>query len=168
MRFPTVKGSNLERDKVTLPQDLDGDLNVVLVAFQQWQQNSIDTWLAPLEQLERERRGLKAYELPVIQRLNRLYQMVINEGMRAGIPDRRARQRTITLYLDKTSFRRALGMADEDDIYVLLLDPRGQILWRTRGRYTSDKAAGLAEAIDEALFQQHAHQAPDQVINAYA
>jgi hypothetical protein len=168
MRFPTVKGSNLERDKVILPQDLKGDLNVVLVAFQQWQQNSIDTWLAPLEGVERERVGLKVYELPVIQRINRLYQMVINEGMRAGIPDRRARQRTITLYLDKTSFRRALGMADEDDIYVLLLDRQGQILWRTRGRYAADKAAGLIEAIDAAQFQQRAHQALDQVINVYA
>lgn len=167
MRFPTIEGSNLERDKVLLPQDLEGDLNVVLVAFQQWQQNTIDTWLAPLEPLERERSGLKVYELPVIQRMNRLYQMVINEGMRAGIPNRRARQRTITLYLDKTSFRRALGMADEDDIYVLLLDRRGQVLWRTRGRYTAEKAAGLAEAIDDAQFQQRAHQALDQVINVY-
>ena len=45
MKFPTAKGSNLQRKKLSLPQDFDGELNIVLIAFERWQQNTVDTWL---------------------------------------------------------------------------------------------------------------------------
>ena len=34
MQFPTVSGSNLHRKTLTLPQDFEGELNLVLIAFQ--------------------------------------------------------------------------------------------------------------------------------------
>ena len=33
MQFPTVTGSNLQRKKLTLPQDFEGELNLVLHRF---------------------------------------------------------------------------------------------------------------------------------------
>ncbi len=38
---------------------------------------------------------------------------MLNEGMRAGIPERATRAHTITLYLDKAAFRQALAIPDE-------------------------------------------------------
>jgi len=96
MQFPTVSGSNLQRSKFTLPQDLQGELNLVLIAFQQWQQTQVDTWIPFARQLEKDHPALRYYELPTIQRLNTLARTFINEGMRAGIPDLVARERTIT------------------------------------------------------------------------
>jgi hypothetical protein len=90
---------------------------------------------------------VRYYELPVIQRLNVLARTFINEGMRSGIPDRLARARTITLYLDKVAFRRALELPHEDDIYVLLVDRQGQVLWRSGGAFTPEKGEGLAAAV---------------------
>ena len=90
---------------------------------------------------------MRYYELPTIQRLNALARTFINEGMRAGIPDPVARERTITLYLDKNAFRQALQLPDEDDIYVLLLDRQGQVLWRTEGAFTPEKGDSLAAAV---------------------
>lgn len=147
MNFPTVSGSNLLRQETRLPADLTADYNVILIAFQQWQQSVIDTWLPFVTELEQERADVRAYELPVIQRLNLLARTFINEGMRAGIPDRKARERTITLYLDKEAFRRALDMPDEQDIYALLLDRQGKVLWRTRGSFTLEKGQALKAAI---------------------
>lgn len=147
MEFPVVTGANLARRQLTLPADFEGDLNVVLIAFQQWQQSSIDTWIPFVRQLEQAHEGVRYYELPVIQRLNVLARTFINEGMRAGIPDRLARARTITLYLDKIAFRRALELPHEDDIYVLLVDRQGQVLWRAEGTFTPEKGDGLAAAL---------------------
>lgn len=45
MQFPDVSGSNLLRQKLELPAGFEGELNVVLIAFQQWQQRLVDTWL---------------------------------------------------------------------------------------------------------------------------
>lgn len=151
MRFPTVRGSNLSRETLTLPADFHGQLNVVLIAFQQWHQSQVNTWLPLLSRLEEELPGLHYYELPTIQKLNRFNQWFINEGMRAGIRSDDTRSRTITLYLDKTSFRSALDLPHENEIYVLLLDRHGQVLWRSQGPYGEAKGQALRAAVEQQL-----------------
>jgi predicted transcriptional regulator len=130
-----------------LPHDFQGERNLVLIAFQQWQQTQVDTWIPFARQLEATYPAVRYYELPTIQRLNTIARTFINEGMRAGIPDQVARERTITLYLDKKAFREALQLPGEDDIYVLLLDRQGRVLWRAEGAFTPDKGESLAAAI---------------------
>jgi hypothetical protein len=147
MKFPTVSGSNLQRQKLTLPQDFQGERNLVLIAFQQWQQTQVDTWIPFAMQLEETFPAVRYYELPTIRRLNTLARTFVNEGMRAGIPDLVARERTITLYLDKKAFREALQLPGEDDICVLLLDRQGRVLWRAEGAFTPDKGESLVSAI---------------------
>jgi len=147
MQFPKVTGSNLQRQKLNLPQDFQGERNLVLIAFQQWQQSQVDTWIPFARQLEETDPELRYYELPTIQRRNSLTRTFINEGMRAGIPDPVARERTITLYLDKRAFREALQLPGEDDIHVLLLDRQGRILWRAEGAFTGEKGESLTAAL---------------------
>jgi hypothetical protein len=151
MQFPSVSGSNLQRRKLTLPQDFQGEQNLVFIAFQQWQQTQVDTWIPFAGQLEETYRAVRYYELPTIQRLNTLARTFINEGMRAGIPDLVARERTITLYVDKKAFREALQLPGEEEIYVLLLDRQGRVLWRAEGAFTSEKGESLASVIREGL-----------------
>jgi hypothetical protein len=147
MQFPSVTGSNLQRRKLDLPEGFEGELNLVLIAFQQWHQSQVDTWIPLARQLEEAHPALRYYELPTIQRLNALARTFINEGMRAGIPDPVSRERTITLYVDKTAFKQALQLPREDDIYVLLLDCEGRVLWRAEGILTQEKGESLAAAV---------------------
>ena len=147
MQFPVVTSANLSRRKLTLPADFEGDLNVVIIAFQRWHQRVVDTWIPLAKQLEQAYEGVRYYELPVIQRINVLGRTFINEGMRAGIPDPRARARTITLYVDKAAFRQALELPHEEDIYVLLVDRQGNVLWRTEGEFTPEKGESLATTV---------------------
>jgi sulfur carrier protein ThiS len=44
MTFPKVSGSNLLRQKLTLPQDFAGKLNLVFIPFQRWHQAEVDSW----------------------------------------------------------------------------------------------------------------------------
>jgi len=147
MQFPVVTSANLSRRKLTLPADFEGDLNVVIIAFQRWHQRVVDTWIPLAEQLEQAYEGVRYYELPVIQRINVLGRTFINEGMRAGIPNPKARARTITLYVDKAAFRQALELPHEEDIYVLLVDRQGNVLWRTEGEFTPEKGESLATTV---------------------
>jgi len=151
--FPTVTGSNLLRQKLTLPHDFHGELNLVFIPFWQWQQLEVNSWVPWTRELEAETSGLVYYELPTIQSRSALSRMFINEGMRAGIPDPTTRQRTITLYLDKPAFRRTLEMNDEEHIYILLVDRQGQILFRARGPYHPETASALRQAIQQLTGQ---------------
>ena len=145
--FPNVEGSNLNGQKFRLPQDLEGRVNIVLVAFQREQQADIDTWLTALDSLLKDHSDLNYYELPTISRMNPVIRWFITRGMRGGIDDPGARHRTITLFIDKKPFREALNIPHEDTIYILLVDPQGHVLWRTEGVYSDNKGRELRQAV---------------------
>lgn len=145
--FPTVVAKDLHRKTVKLPEDFEGELNILFVPFKQWQQMSVNTWIPFVEKIEDENPGVYYYELPTIRKMNIISRTFINEGMRAGIPNPKSRARTITLYLNKSKFRKVLNIQNEDIIYVFLVDGNGKILWRTTGEYTSEKGEELSKII---------------------
>ena len=63
--------------------------------------------------------------------------------MRRGIPDPAVRSATITLYTDKSRFRQALGLPDEERIYVLLVGRDGAVQWRAEGAFDAARAEAL-------------------------
>lgn len=144
-----MTGSNLERRQLTLPSDLEGDVNLVVIAFWRRHQALVDTWMPVARDLEKRHPDFATYELPVIQNRSRLSQWFIDSGMRAGIPDRRVRQRTITLYLDKPAFMAALGISDDDTIISMLIDRDGQVQWRTDGAMVDESATDLANVLEK-------------------
>jgi hypothetical protein len=68
----------------------------------------------------------------------------IDGGMRSGIPDSAVRATTITLYINKTPFKKALAIRSEDSIEVVLVDRAGKLYWRARGLY-NDAAITILE-----------------------
>lgn len=147
MIFPSVSGFNLLRQKRSLPQDFQGQFNLVFIAFEQWQQSEVDSWIPTARELEQQYVNVLYYELPTIQSLNSFSRMFINEGMRAGIRNPKTRERTITLYLNKADFRAKLGMADEDHIYILVIDQKGKEFFRARGPYSREAEIALRQLL---------------------
>jgi hypothetical protein len=146
-RFPRLIASNLEKRSFTLPDDFEGSRNLLLVAFQREQQQQVDTWLREMRRFEELDPEFRYYELPTIQSPNRLVRWFIDTGMRRGIPDQKARSRTITLYIDKQPFLKALGITDENRIHCFLVNRSGQILWRVEGGFDDAKAVSLRERL---------------------
>jgi hypothetical protein len=159
MYFPTVSGFNLQGRRFQLPNDFAGKYNVALIAFQQWQQEEVNTWLPFLKNLGKTHGDLRYYELPTIWEMPRLRQFMLNMGMRMGIPDKATREKVITLYLNKSAFRARLDIPDEDTIQVLLVDDTGEVLWRAYGPYNEAKGSSLASSIEQLAVQQPAYAA---------
>lgn len=148
LRFPLVEGSNLEGRKFTLPAEFDGELNVVFVAFKREQQADVETWVPFVKGAVARHAALHVYEVPTLGRNFRFIRRLIDGGMARGIPDKATRETTITLYIDKAPFERALGITTEDVIRVLLVARGGRILWSGDGVYSAESAALLTAAID--------------------
>ncbi len=147
--FPLVSGFNLNRQEFEFPRDFGAELNLVIVPFQRYQQEIVNTWVPFVQDVEVGFPNFIYYELPTIYEMPVLNRTFLNEGMRAGIPDETARERTITLYLDKAKFKDALDITSEDDIYLFLVDRTGEILWQTTGEYTPEKAADLLQFLQD-------------------
>jgi hypothetical protein len=67
------------------------------------------------------------------------------------------------LYLDKSAFREALDLPDEDDIYVLLVDGQGNVVWRTQGTMTTEAGASLDAFIVNRLRRNMAESTAENI-----
>jgi hypothetical protein len=144
--FPPLTATNLEGTTLSLPADFAGERNLLLIAFQREQQKNVDTWLHQMKRFDSST-GFRYYELPTIDKLNPLVRWFINNGMRRGIPDHGARARTITLYIDKAPFMKAMNIPDEKQICAVLIDHSGRVLWSAAGDFDEAKGASLQDVL---------------------
>jgi hypothetical protein len=150
-QFPRVEGSNLEGRRFLLPADFEAELNVVIVAFRREQQAEVDTWLPFLAEQKVRERGVRVYELPTLNRSYTIMRRFIDGGMARGIPEKATRDATITLYIDKSPFKKALAISTEDRIVTMIVARDGRVLWRVDGRFTKASGAELAGALENAI-----------------
>lgn len=137
-QLPTIDALNLNERAVRLPQDLPAEKTLVLIAFERQQQANLDTWIAGM-QLNRS--PIPWIETPVIEPKNAFVRGFIDSGMRRGIPDTAARERTITLYTDRAAFSKAMGLRDPfKNVYVAVVERSGRVLLLVEGDYSAEKA----------------------------
>jgi len=94
----------------------------------------------------KENTNLSFYEIPLIYELSVFKRMFLNNGMRFGITDEVARKRTITVYTNRQEFFKITQMKEEQ-IYALLIDDNGKIIWRVVGIADDKKISDLKKII---------------------
>jgi hypothetical protein len=62
-----------------------------------------------------------------------LREWLLYKGMQSGIPDPWMRQRVVTLHLDKSAFKQALGISCEDHVSVFVVGPGGRLAGSVQG-----------------------------------
>ncbi len=149
MIFPTVSGANLSGQEFILPYGLEGEFNLVMIAFEPAQQFLLRTWLPFLEQLASRFDRFRYYELPTLGNLNEDQRVFLDQGMRRGINDPTIWDIVITLYVDKTAFRETLGLRGERTIYLFLIDHEGVVMWRSEGIATQLKKDDLSRTLQQ-------------------
>jgi hypothetical protein len=145
--FPTIEARNLEGKNLTVPADLEGEQNVVLVAFQQWHQQLVDSWMPWLTQLAARQTALRVYEMPMLSRMYTLARPFIDGGMAAAIRSKQVREQTLTVYTDIGRVTGLLQIENTQDITLLLVARNGSIVWRGRGGYDAQQAVALEQAV---------------------
>jgi len=146
--FPEIEARSLSGRTYRLPGDLDGDRNVLVVAFKRNQQEAVDGWLPALLALEARVPGLHVYEVPTISGAWSPARWLIDGGMTRGIPDADARARTLTSYTDVARVLTALGLEGPETISIVLVERSGRIVWQERGRFDQEKLRGLSTTLD--------------------
>ena len=147
--FPDVAGKNLDGKNFQLPQDFEGGMNLVFLAFQREQQLAVNTWLPTATLLEDLHKELRYYELPVHSCINPIVRRFLNRAMRVGIRYPGSREKTIPLYMDKDPFCKTLDISGEENIHILVLNDEARIVWRSEGSCNVEKAENLSDFIKE-------------------
>ena len=145
--FPVIASYNLEKTKVTLPANFQGQVNLIFLTFESEQQKDADTWTTVVKNVEASRPEVHHYLLPVYGKENFLYRWWINSSLRSSLPENEQRQTTIPLYLNRPNFMKSLKIDSDKEITVLLVDKQGRVLWRERGELNDAKRSSLAAAL---------------------
>lgn len=143
IHFPILNGESLAHDEMRLPDDFQGELNLVFVAFLRRHQRTVDSWLKILGDLESSHPGLAIYEVPLLMRYPTFYRKWIDDGMRSGIPDPRTRSRTVTVYTNRKQFLDSVGLPDESEIFAALIEEDGRVVWSHIGGPSDDAVEAL-------------------------
>lgn len=146
-KFPAVSGISLAGTELTLPGGLEGETNLLAVAFDRNHQEEVNTWIPLFRELEERTPGLAGYEIPTISGRWKPLRWFIDGGMKAAIPDPLTRRRTVTVYGEVGRVTDGLGLSDHDRIAVVLIDRLGKVLWMTRGPLEGEPPTGLFEAL---------------------
>jgi hypothetical protein len=157
--FPTVKGSSLAGRDYVLPHDLEGKVRMVIIAFKREQQLMVNTWQPMVQDLLKANPDLHFYELPTMSSGYKIMRPIIDGGMRSGIKDPVARESTITLYINKGKFMKALDIPSDEVIQTMLIDSTGHVRFRAEGEMTPIKAQKLREAVQE-LYKSETDNRP--------
>lgn len=146
-RLPTLMGSSLEDESVTLPLDTP---SVLLVGYVQKAQFDADRWLIGLLQATPP---VTILEVPAVAGLfPRMLADTIDSGMRSGIPSEDW-QSVVTLYgSDADDLRSFTGNERARNIRVLLVDAEGRVRWFHDRGFSAGKLLELVAAA-EALVE---------------
>ncbi len=129
-KFPELESESLSGKQIKIPDDLEGEINLISVAFVREAQAMLDSWVEPFQEMCE---GKSAYELPMIDGYFwKIFSGFIDEGMKTGIPARK-HDYVVTYYGDTSNFREKLEMDDKNLGYVFLLNKEGEIIWSGKG-----------------------------------
>lgn len=124
--FPSVSGQTLEKESMILPDDLQGEVALLLIGYKQDSQFDIDRWLIGLDMTQTK---VSVYEVPTIQGLfPRMFSTLINNGMRAGIP-KPLWKGVVTVYQDGEKVQAFTGNENPNNSRVVLINAQGKVIY---------------------------------------
>jgi hypothetical protein len=144
--FPPVTSYSLDKQKVAIPAELEGQIDLLLISFKEEQQNDIESWMPTAQALQHSNFQFRYYELPVAEKENFIFRWWESSSMRSDQSDPETWHWIIPLWLDRRKFLADLDIPNDKQVIALLVDRQGHVLWRASGPMTQDKRASLMSA----------------------
>jgi hypothetical protein len=141
--FPPVTSYSLDKQKVTLPSGLEGQINLILISFKEEQQNDIDSWMPAAQALQHLNFQFRYYHLPVAEKENFIFRWWESSSMRSDQSDPETWHWIVPIWVDRKKFLSDLDVPNDKQVVALLVDLQGHILWRSAGPMTPDKRTSL-------------------------
>ncbi len=149
--FPKIHGHDINGRRVNLPVDFGCGFNLVLIAYDRWHQDDVDTWLPLARRLEAEIPEFRVYKLARMQIKSLPMRKQHRKWMSNAISDMLTRSTTITTFTDIATFNQALNVPDEELISVVLADRAGNVYWKERGSCTNAKFLDFQHTLKKLL-----------------
>jgi hypothetical protein len=144
--FPPITSWSLDKEKITLPGEFQGQIDLLLLSFREEQQNDINSWMSTAQALQHLNFQFRYYQLPVAEKENFIFRWWETSSMRSDQTDPEALHWIVPLWVDRKKFFQSLDIPNDKQVVVLLVDRQGKVLWRATGPMTPDNRTALMNA----------------------
>ncbi|MHB9026519.1 MAG: hypothetical protein ACYC7E_20480 [Armatimonadota bacterium] len=146
--FPELHGTTLTGEPLMLPDDLAGQVGLLVMGFDYAVRFEVEEWARHVAMRYGELPGLAFYTMPMIGGIGRLMRSVIDTAMVRETPPE-AQSRVLTVYGDLRWLRKRLGITDPSRAHIFLIGRTGRLVWHADGSLTAEKSAELATALEK-------------------
>ena len=144
--FPSVTSYSLDKARITLPGEMQGQIDLLLLSFKPEQQGDIDSWMPAAQALQHLNFQFRYYLVPVTEKENFIFRWWETSSMRSDQTDPEALRWIVPIWVDRKKFFEQLSIANDKQVVVLLVDRQGKVLWRSTGPVSEDKRTALMNA----------------------
>jgi hypothetical protein len=132
--IPKMEGEMLDKTEVVFPRDFKGKPTMMVMSFDQDQQEQANGWATGLKDLPDD---VALLEIAVIGKVNGMVKFFIKGGMRDGLKDDKKRlARMMPYFGDAEKLKKRLKVTDSTQVHAFLLSASGKVLWQASGDYT--------------------------------
>ncbi len=132
-QFPPLTATTLDGKTVSFPDDLRGNLSLIVIAFPRWVQPVQETWTGPFEHAFSGNPRVKTYLITVVAgRLGEPLVSRVDEALRGALPPEK-HDRVLTYAGNLDEYSRELSLGDISLVYLYLVDGEGTIRWAEKG-----------------------------------
>lgn len=142
-KFPSIPVKTLSGDQKIFPDQLNKEVNIIILAFEEWAQKDVETWASfILEDYDIEDE-INYYELPMMSKFYSWLSGWIDGGMKQGIAPG-LHDNVATFYGERKPYLEYLGIDDLNTCYAYLLDENGIIQWFGSGAMSNEDRRQLS------------------------
>ncbi len=142
-QLPKTASESLAGQAVTLPDSIEGHASVVIVGFSKSSQDAVKEWDT---RARKQLGGTDVYQVAVLEDAPSFVRGMIKHAMKGSTPADR-QSHFLVVVKGEAELKKAAAFAEADEPYVLLLDGKGEIRWRTHGSVTDSALKELADKV---------------------
>ena len=131
--IPKMEGETLDKVERVYPKDFNGKSTMMVVLFDQDQQEQLDGWADAISDLPQD---MPMVEIALIGKVNGMVKYFIKGGMRdlyEDSPERMARM--MPYFGDADKVKKRMKITDITKVHAFLLSASGKVLWQASGDY---------------------------------
>ncbi len=158
-KLPHLQGDYLTGQKADLPEDLQGNVALLVVAFTDGALATARKWKSAFDVKTAGQSGVVSLEVFLLNPQNRVARALIITKLRHAMT-REEERRTIVAFGTEDDWRRRVGYSEENAAYAILLDPAGTVRGVYRATGPEERAAQVARAAETARVLRNPAKKP--------
>ena len=140
--IPQIKGTTLEEQAIILPDAVRGKVTLMIVTFSKAAGELGRGWSDPFFKDYPQDDKATSYVIAMLEEVPSLLRGTVRGSIKRGVP-LSMRRRFLTVTQDENQWKQYVGLKNDKEPYLILVDGNGQVQWVHHGAFDPTVYGGL-------------------------